>query len=108
MYIAANIYEKENHLEMGDRILHQKFALNDIISLLSNYQESLQIRGYVLLLNKLRASYDGVDIMYQKEGFDIDTTQKKLQTTGAKLSYDEETLDEICLLVRQIHGEVFK
>jgi hypothetical protein len=107
MFIAANIYDNENHLEMGDRILHQKFALNDIISLLSNHQESLRIRGYVLLLNKLKDSYDGVDIMYHKEGFDIDTTQKKLQTTGAELSYDEETLDEICLLVRQIHSEVF-
>lgn len=108
MNIAANIYDKEDHLEMGKRILHQKFALNDILSLLSNHQESLQIRGYVLLLNKLRASYDSVDIMYQKDGFNIDTTQKKLQTTGAELSYDEETLDEICLLVWQIHKEVFK
>ena len=108
MYIAANIYDNENHIEMGNRILHQKFALNNMISLLSNYQESLAVRGYVLLLNRLRTQYDKVEIKYNKEGFGIDTTNKRLQTSGAELKYDEETLDEISLLVRQIHKELLK
>ena len=95
MAIAAKIYDRENHFEMGHRILQQKFTLNNMISLLSNYQESLNVRGYVLLLNKLRLKFDNVDILYQKEGFDIDTANKKIEATGSEIVYDIGTLDEI-------------
>jgi hypothetical protein len=78
-----------------------------MISLLSNYQESLHVRGYILLLNKLRQEFDNVDIMYKKEGFNIDTTHKRLQTTGSEIVYATDTLDEISDLIQQIHNEVF-
>ena len=107
MAIAAEIYDRENHFEMGHRILQQKFTLNNMISLLSNYQESLHVRGYILLLSKLRQEFDNVDIMYKKEGFNIDTTNKRLQTTGSEIVYATDTLDEISNLIQQIHNEVF-
>jgi len=108
MHIAASIYQNENQLEVGTRLLHQKFALNNMISLLSNYQESLKVRGYVLLLNRLRSEYENVEILYSKEGFNIDRSNRKFMISGAEIKYDEKTLDRICTIVGQIHKEIFK
>lgn len=96
MYIGATIYENsEGNTDLAEKLMQQKFSLNSMYTLLSNYQESLSVKSYLLMLKKLRKSYDAVEIRFQKEGFSVDTTRKKLHGYNARIRYDPETLREI-------------
>ncbi|MEN8203879.1 MAG: hypothetical protein ABFS28_14870 [Bacteroidota bacterium] len=94
MYIGVRIYQDKSVLDMGDRILQQKYALNSLAALLSNYQESLVIRSYIHLLTNLKEVYDSVEISLSEEG------------TVTEISYEPETLNEICRLIIQIREGV--
>ena len=102
MYIAVNIYENNSMLEMGDRILQQKFALTSLSGLLSNYQESLVVRKYIHPLNRLKSVYGQVDIRYSQEGFRVDLEDRMLYGTITELNYESETLSTICTIIRQV------
>ncbi|MCF8226077.1 MAG: hypothetical protein K9J30_09370 [Bacteroidales bacterium] len=109
MYIGTRILKTDslNNI-MAERILQQKYSLNSVYTILSNYQESLNIRGYLLMLKKLRKEFDNVDIKYQKEGFNIDTSEKKIQTYNTKISYTSKTLDNILALILLIREETIR
>jgi len=108
MYIGVSLYKENESKEMRERILQQKFALNSIISLLSNYQEDQMITTYLLMLKKLRKQFDRIGIRYAKDGFSVDTSTHKLQSKGAIIDYDPETMDQICSIVIQIRNELLK
>jgi len=108
MYIGVSLYRENESKEMRERILQQKYALNSIISLLSNYQEDQRVTVYLLMLKKLRNQYNKVDILYAKEGFNVDTANHTLQIKGALFDYDPETMENICSIVVQIRNELLK
>lgn len=107
MYIGTRIFESDsgNHL-MAEQLLQQKFSLNSIYTLLSNHQESLAVKEYLLMLKKIRKVYDQVEIMYQKEGFSVDTTRKKIQSYSARIRYDEKTLNELLRVIPLVRDEL--
>lgn len=107
LYIGVSVLETEPGNELlAERILQQKFSLNNIYTIISNYQETLAVRGYVLMLKKLRKIYDGVEIRYQKEGFSVDTSQKKFNTYNAYIKYNDATLTELMKVIPQIRNEI--
>lgn len=109
MHIGVSIIKADSgNYIMAERILQQKYSLNSIYTLLSNHQESLSIKGYLLLLKKLRKIYDEVNIRYQKEGFSVDTTQKKLQAYKAHIEYDEETMKQLITTVPLVRKEFIR
>lgn len=109
MNIGIRIYESDKGNQvLAERILQQKYSLNSIYTMLSNYQESLEVKGYLLLLKRLRKSFDEVEIRYQKEGFSVDTTQKKLHSYSAEIVYGDETLKNICSIIPQIRMELIR
>lgn len=109
MYIGSSILAADsgNYL-LAERILQQKYSLNSIYTLLSNHQESLSIKGYLLLLKKLRNLYNEVEIRYQKEGFSVDTTQKKLQAYSANISYEANTMNQLLTAIPMIRKEFIR
>jgi len=108
MYIGVRIYKDKAILEMGDRILQQKYALNSLTGLLANHQESLLIRSYMHPLNKLKAAYDRVDIRYSSKGFEMDQQENSFHARITEINYEPETLEEICRLIIQIREEVIQ
>jgi len=107
MYIGVEIFKRDTGNQvMAERLLQQKYSLNSIYTILSNHQESLSVKSYLLLLKKLRRVFDDVEIMYQKEGFSVDTTQKKLQSYHARIRYDKLTMKELERIIPQIRKEL--
>jgi len=94
MYIGVRIYQDKAVLDMGERILQQKYALNSLAALLSNHQESLVIRSYIHLLTSLKDAYDSVE---------ISLSEKDIVT---EIIYKPEILNEICRLIIQIREGV--
>lgn len=105
MYFGVMIYRENGVLEMGDRILQQKFALNSLSGLLSNYQESLMVRRFIHPLDKIKSEYAKVEIRYAPEGFRIDSEDKLLHATVSEINYEPEVLDEICRLILQVRED---
>ena len=106
MYIGVKIYQEESVLEMGDRILQQKYTLNSLSGLLANYQESLVVTRYMHSLANLKEAFEGVDITYPEEGFKMDPKERTFYASAAEINYDPETLENICQIILKIREEI--
>jgi len=106
MYIGVKIYKDKGVLEMGDRILQQKFSLNSLSGILANQQESLMVRRYMHTVNKLKEVYDQVEIHYETEGFEMDDNEQVFHATVARINYEPEALEEICRIVLQLREDI--
>jgi len=106
MYIGVKIYKDKNVLEMGDRILLQKYSLTSLMGVLSNQQESLMIRRYMHSVKKLKQVYDKVDIRYEANSFELDSSNRTFHANLEKITYDPETLDEICRIILQLREDM--
>lgn len=106
MYIGVIIYKEKNVLEMGDRILQQKFSLNSLSGVLANQQESLMVRRYMHTVNKLKKVYDKVDIRYESESFEMDVNDKAFHAKVAEINYEPESLEEICRIIVQLREDM--
>jgi hypothetical protein len=106
MYIGVVIYKDKSVLEMGDRILQQKFSLNSLSGIMANQQESLMVRRYMHTLNKLKDVYDKVDIRYETEGFEMDDNEQAFHASVAEIIYEPEDLEEICKIVLQLRQDI--
>ena len=106
MYIGVKIYKDKNVLEMGDRILQQKYSLTSLMGILSNQQESLIIRRYMHTVNKLKQAYDKVDIQYKPNSFELDSSKRSFHANLAKITYEPENLEEICRIILQLREDM--
>ena len=106
MYIGVVIFKDKNVLEMGDRILQQKYSLNSLSAILANQQESLMVRRYMHTVNKLKEVYDKVDIRYETESFEMDSGQQVFHAKIGEITYEPESLDEICRIILQLREDM--
>ena len=106
MYIGVVIYKNKTILEMGDRILQQKYSLNSLSGILANQQESLMVRRYMHTVNKLKEVYDEVDIRYETEGFEMDDNEQVFHASVAEIIYEPESLNEICRIILQLREDI--
>ena len=106
MYIGVLIYKEKSVLEMGDRILQQKYSLNSLSGIMANQQESLMVRRYMHTLNKLKDVYDQVDIRYESESFEMDDNQQAFHGNIAEITYEPESLEEICKIIIQLRDDI--
>jgi hypothetical protein len=100
MYIGVRIFEADsgNHV-MAEKLLLQKYSLNSIYTILSNHQESLSVREFLLMLKKLRKVFEKVEIRYHKDGFSVDTSKKKIEAYSSNIRYDEKTINELVRII---------
>ena len=106
MYIGVNIYQEHSVVEMGDRILQQKYTLNGMMALTARHQESLFVRRYVLALEKLKELYEDVEIRYESENFVMDREEQTFHATIAEINYPPGTLGEISRIIVQLREEM--
>jgi len=106
MYIGVAIYKDKNILEMGDRILQQKYSLNSLSGLLAIEQESLMIRRYMHSVEKLKDVYNNVDIRYEIEGFEMDSAEQAFHGRVAEINSEPETLEKICRMIVQLRDDI--
>lgn len=107
LYIACKISEQNpDNIEIRERIVSQKYSLNSLISLLNNYQDDIRIAEYLLMLKRLKKSFDQVDIYYNQNQFQLDTVNKMITSSGYAIELTEETLKEICGLISEIRAEI--
>ncbi len=107
LYLACKIAESNpDNVEITERIAGQKYSLNSLISLLSNYQEDVVITEYILMLKGLKRSFDKIDIYYNQNNFELDTINKLISTTDYKIIISPEALKEINSMVCEIRSEI--
>ena len=106
MYIGVKIYKDKTVVEMGDRILQQKYSLNSLSGILADHQESLMIRRYMHTVNKLKEVYDEVDIRYETENFEMSSDEQAFHATLAEIIYEPESLEEICRIIIQLREDI--
>lgn len=63
---------------MASRIACQQYSLNSLYSLLRNHQEKMEISEYMVLLRKLKKSYDDAQISFPQGSLLIDTVGRKI------------------------------
>jgi len=107
LHIASKIAESNpDNLEIAERIASQKYSLNSLISLLSNYQEDIVITEYIILLKGLKDSFDKFDIYYDQENFKLDTLNKLISASDYKINLSPEILGEITGKISEIRSEI--
>jgi hypothetical protein len=93
LYLACKIIEgNPENLEIAERIAGQKYSLNSLISLLSNYQEDIIVTQYILMLKNLKKSFDQVNIYYNQEKFQLDTINKQISSSDYEINLSPEVL----------------
>lgn len=103
LYIASKILEYNyNNIEILDRIAEQKYSLNTLLSFMNNYQDDIFITESILLLKRLKRSFDRFEIYYNPEGFQVDTINKTFSTEG----YESGMTKEIALEINQLITEI--
>lgn len=107
LYLASNILEQyPSNTELINRIAEQKYSLNSLISLLSNYQSDYHTAEYILMLKHLRESFDRFDIYYQEEHFSLDTINKYITASSYNSDLNPELAAEIGRKVSEIRTEL--
>jgi hypothetical protein len=107
LYLAGKIAEANpESIEIAERIAGQKYSLNSLISLLSNYQENIVITEYILMLKGLKKSFDKIDIYYNNDSFQLDTINKLISVSDYEIKFSPEVLKEITQSVSEIRSEI--
>jgi hypothetical protein len=107
LYIASKILESDpENIEILDRIAEQKYSLNSLISLLSNFQESIKVSECILRLKKLKSSFEKFEIYYEKENLQLDTVNKLISASDYESSMSPKIALEINTLVTEIRQEL--
>lgn len=103
LYIASKISEANpENMEIMDRIAEQKYSLNNLISLLSNYQDDLSITEDLLMLKQLKKSFDKFEIYYNQGNFNVDTVNKLISTKEYVVDVSPEIISEIAAIISEI------
>ena len=96
MYIATQIYSNDQqNIKLQEKIAEQKYSLNSLISLMSNYHSEQELTEYLLMLKNLRRSYDKFQIYYKVEDVAVDTINKKISASKYYINASPEQILEI-------------
>lgn len=110
MYIATNIYKKEENPEdILERIVVQKLSLNTLIELLSNQQDDRVVAAYLQKLILIKKIYDKIEIKYTHSEVNIDTVKKVITIRGEEpLDVTDEQIEKISNLVASLRHAIVK
>ena len=106
MHIACSMINESNAEQLTERIAVQKYSLNTLISLLSNYQDDINVTKYLLRLKVLKKYFDKIEIFYDQGDLTLDTINKLIATNQLHLNIPIETVMEIKVIVESIRNEI--
>jgi len=108
LYIATQIStQTEKNQSLLNSIAEQKFSLQNLIGLLSNYKDDETVVKYLDQLNNLNVVYDKVEIEQSKNTVTTDTLKgiTIIDNTNS-IIIDEETFVEIMTIVSDIRNSI--
>ncbi|MFP4060023.1 MAG: hypothetical protein ACOCW8_01865 [bacterium] len=107
MYISGGIlYQVDNETDLINKILSQKYSLNNLIALLSQHSDNLIVAKYLIFLNVLKRFYDKIELYYPLGDVMVDKDSRKIESNTIKLEYSSEDLEEIISMIRAIRFEI--
>jgi hypothetical protein len=109
MYIATQIFEKDQgNIKLLEKIAEQKYSLNSLISLMSNYYGDKEMTEYLLMLKNLRRSFDKFQIYYKIDEVNVDTVQKVISASKYYIDAESETILEISSKISSLRGRIVR
>lgn len=110
LYVASNIVDERNpNKEIMERIAEQKYSLNNLIDLLSTYNDNEVINYYLPLLQNLKTCFDKIEIVTTRATVTTDSVKKTTSissTSQIKITF--ENVKEISNVVKPIRKEIVK
>lgn len=114
LYITCEIAKKSPNELLNNRIGEQKIILEQLLLLLSFYEELPNVKNLIVDLNKLQKIYENVKIDFQYN--DPTTTTKKDDdnneilivddNTSTKINFTAEDLNKILQTSKEIRGKI--
>ncbi len=107
LYIACSFYDIDNpDSNLEEQILTQKYSLDRLIALLSNYQDDEFIAKYILMFRQLKQSFDSVEILFEQDDLVIDTVNRTIGTAHPTFIYTDYKITEIAKIVTLIRNDM--
>lgn len=98
LYIASNIAEKSNNIEIAEQIGDQKIILKTLIIVLQNYKNDQKVLTLVSKLKELEVYFDKVQISTipgEPEMIEVDGALTVVQNDVTTINISAETLENI-------------
>jgi len=109
LYISTQIYQNDQqNIRLMEKISEQKYSLNSLISLMSNYHNEPEITEYLLMLKNLRRSYDKFEIYFKVEDVDVDTINKKISASKYYIDASPEQILEISNKLSALRNRIIR
>ena len=108
LYITTQLlFNPENpDKEVVEKIAHQKYTLNSLISFMRNFYDDPIVVYYTKKLIYLRRMYDTFDIYFKKGDLEIDTSRKILLASRSQITISLETLENIRDYTSKLRTEI--
>ena len=108
LYFATTLYNKEesNKERIAFHIASQKFSLNNLQVLLRNSYDNVDIYHYLVMINKLKAVYNDIDVIIEDTDTKIDTVQKTITLDKCKSSISEAQIKEISKIITRVRKDI--
>jgi hypothetical protein len=107
LHICSEISKDNNNNQaIIERIASQKYSLNTMISMMSNYRNDPEVASYIMKLKSLKKSFDKVSIMFEAGNMEMDTIRKIIQSEKYKVEVSPDVLKEITDLIENFRNEI--
>jgi hypothetical protein len=107
LHICSEISkENKNNQAIIERMASQKYSLNTMISMMSNYRNDPEVASYIMKLKSLKKSFDKVSIMFEAGNMEMDTIRKIIQSEKYKVEVSPDVLKEITDLIENFRNEI--
>lgn len=107
LYIGASFYDENNpDQNLEKQILSQKYSLERLVALLSNYQNDEFIARYLFMLRQLKIVFDSVEILYEDDDLVIDRENRKITSASPEFVYSSSTITQITSKIKLIRSDM--
>lgn len=107
LYIGASFYDENNpDPNLEKQILSQKYSLDRLVALLSNYQNDEFIARYLFMLRQLKIVFDSVDILYEEDDLVIDRENRKITSASPEYVYTSGIMTQIISNIKSIRTDM--
>ncbi len=107
LYIAASFYDENNpDPNLEKQILSQKYSLERLVALLSNFQNDEFTARYLFMLRQLKIVFDTVEILYEQDDLVIDREHRKITSASPEFVYSPGTITQITSKINSIRTDM--
>ncbi|MGD1843854.1 MAG: hypothetical protein ACFB10_00495 [Salibacteraceae bacterium] len=109
VYIASQVAKQSGNQDIVERIGEQKVTLDNLILILSAYEQDKNMTKLIAKLNNLKAQFDQVTITYtyaEPEPVEIDGVLVLEDNSTSTIEMTDETFNNITNLLNEIRSQI--